>query len=55
VSLFPPQLSQICQGLVNLVYFFQKTSFLFIDYEFFLCLFHQFWPLFFIISLLLLV
>jgi hypothetical protein len=29
--LFPSHLSQICQGLVNLVYFFKEPAFCFVD------------------------
>jgi hypothetical protein len=31
LGLFPPHFSQICQGLVNLVYFFKEPAFCFID------------------------
>jgi hypothetical protein len=30
--LFPPYFCQICQGLFNLVYCFQRTNYFFIDY-----------------------
>jgi hypothetical protein len=31
LGLFPPYFSQICQGLVNLVYWFKEPAFCFID------------------------
>jgi hypothetical protein len=30
-GLFPPLFSQICQGFVNLVYFFKEPAFCFVD------------------------
>jgi hypothetical protein len=30
LGLFPPNFSQICQGFVNLVYFFKESEFCFI-------------------------
>jgi hypothetical protein len=52
--LFPPDFSQICQGLVNLIYFFQEPAVHFIGslYVFFSLYFFYF-SLIFIISLLL--
>jgi hypothetical protein len=39
LDLFPLHFSQICQGLINLVYFFKEPTFCFIDslYGFFGC------------------
>jgi hypothetical protein len=31
-GLFPPHFSKICQGLVNIVYFFKEPAFCFIDF-----------------------
>jgi hypothetical protein len=31
LGLFLPNFSQICQGLVNLVYFFKEPAFCFVD------------------------
>jgi hypothetical protein len=57
LGLFPPHFSQICQGPVNLVYFFKEPAFCFIDslYGFLGLYFNDIFVLIFIISLLLLV
>jgi hypothetical protein len=48
LGLSPPHFSQICQGCVNIVYFFKEPAFCFVDslYGFLGALFCGFGPLF---------
>jgi hypothetical protein len=56
LDLFPPHFSQICQGLVNLIYFFEEPVFCFLDSLYgFLVSISLISALIFIISVLLLV